>query len=147
MRVKLDSLEVKNVKNEEKILKQEEEIIKLKAKVDAKLDFDHQLEPFSVESNLPSTDSNKIIPTYKKESSSGESPSSKLVIPASCRELSLIGHSLDGLYLVKNINTKKIETVYCDFGDSGKLICKSKSFRLLFKDKKRDSSQLGWVKV
>lgn len=115
LRVKVDFLEVKNAKNEEKILKQEEEILKLKAKVDAKLDSDHQPGPFNVESNLPSANTNK------KESSSGDSSSPKLVIPASCRELSLIGHSLDGLYLVKNINTKKIETVYCDFGDFGKL--------------------------
>lgn len=118
LRVKVDFLEAKNVKNEEKILKQEEEMVKLKTKVDAKLDCDHQPGPFN---SLPSADSNKIIPIYKKKSSSGDS-SSKLVIPSSCRELSLIGHSLDGLYLVKNINTNKIETVYCDFGDAGTLI-------------------------
>jgi len=36
--------------------------------------------------------------------------------PSSCRQLSDIGHYLDGLYLVANSNTNKIETVYCDFG-------------------------------
>jgi len=36
--------------------------------------------------------------------------------PSSCRQLSDIGHYLDGLYLVANLNTNKIETVYCDFG-------------------------------
>jgi len=35
--------------------------------------------------------------------------------PSSCRQLSNIGHFLDGIYLVANPDTNKIETVYCDF--------------------------------
>ncbi len=42
------------------------------------------------------------------------------VPPSSCRQLSTIGHYLDGIYLVANPDTKKIETVYCDFGGTRK---------------------------
>ena len=56
----------------------------------------------------------------KKENLSGHS-STRAVAPSSCRELSANGHSSDGLYLVKNQNTKKIETVLCTFGTEGKL--------------------------
>lgn len=42
----------------------------------------------------------------------------RLLPPASCRQLSIIGHYLDGFYLVANPNTNKIETVYCDFAGS-----------------------------
>jgi len=38
--------------------------------------------------------------------------------PSSCRQLSTIGHYLDGIYLVANPDTNKIETIYCDFGSS-----------------------------
>ncbi len=38
--------------------------------------------------------------------------------PSSCRQLSTIGHYLDGIYLVANPDTSKIETVYCEFGSS-----------------------------
>ncbi len=51
----------------------------------------------------------------RKEDSSDDS-STRAVVPSSCRELSLIGHSLDGLYLVQNRETKKVETIYCNFG-------------------------------
>jgi len=46
--------------------------------------------------------------------------STRAIAPSSCRELSLIGHSLDGLYLVQNVDTRKIETVLCNFGPSRK---------------------------
>jgi len=36
--------------------------------------------------------------------------------PSSCRQLSTIGHYLDGIYLVANQDTNKVESVYCDFG-------------------------------
>jgi hypothetical protein len=34
-------------------------------------------------------------------------------IPSSCRELQLIGHQLNGLYLINS--TDRIDTVYCNF--------------------------------
>jgi len=45
---------------------------------------------------------------------------SKKGIPSSCSELAKRGHSSDGLYLVKNHGTKKIETVFCNFGPPGR---------------------------
>jgi len=47
--------------------------------------------------------------------SNGSSPR---LPPSSCRQLSSIGHYLDGIYLVANPDTNKIETVYCEFGSS-----------------------------
>ena len=44
--------------------------------------------------------------------------SSTRIPPSSCRQLSTIGHYLDGIYLVANPDTNKIETIYCDFGSS-----------------------------
>jgi len=40
--------------------------------------------------------------------------------PSSCRQLSIIGHFLNGIYLVANPDTNKIETVFCDFGSSAR---------------------------
>jgi len=47
-----------------------------------------------------------------------KSDSSPRLPPSSCRQLSNIGHYLDGIYLVANPDTNKIETVYCEFGSS-----------------------------
>jgi len=47
--------------------------------------------------------------------------SSPRLPPSSCRQLSTIGHYLDGIYLVANADTSKIETVYCDFGSSTRM--------------------------
>ena len=52
----------------------------------------------------------KFQPTEKMNDDS----SSRLP-PSSCRQLSTIGHYLDGIYLVANPDTNKIETVYCEF--------------------------------
>jgi len=38
--------------------------------------------------------------------------------PSSCRQLSTIGHYLDGIYMVANPDTNKIEALYCEFGSS-----------------------------
>jgi len=38
--------------------------------------------------------------------------------PSTCRQLSTIGHYLDGIYLVANADSNKIEAVYCDFESS-----------------------------
>jgi len=47
-----------------------------------------------------------------------KSDSSPRIPPSSCRQLSTIGYYLDGIYLVANPDTNKIETVYCEFGSS-----------------------------
>jgi len=41
--------------------------------------------------------------------------------PSSCEELAMLDHHLNGLYLVKNKQTKKIQTVFCKFSaDKGR---------------------------
>jgi len=42
-------------------------------------------------------------------------------VPSSCKELQLLGHKLNGLYLIQTSQSnqvKKIETVFCDFQSS-----------------------------
>jgi len=43
--------------------------------------------------------------------------------PSSCQELAVLNHYLDGLYLVKNKQTKKIQTDFCKFsaGNQGRM--------------------------
>jgi len=60
----------------------------------------------------------KNKPSVKKNSMPIESDSSPRLPPSSCRQLSTIGHFLDGIYLVANPETKKIEAIYCEFGSS-----------------------------
>ena len=48
--------------------------------------------------------------------------STKANEPSSCEELATNGHSSDGLYLVKNPDSKKIEAVACSFGANGEFI-------------------------
>jgi len=126
---KIDLQEAKNAENEANIelqeskiglqeaknVEQEAEIIKLKAKMDAKLEADHHSSPFH------STDNIKTASINRKESRPTMGGSStRAVIPESCRDLASLGHSNTGLYLVKNPTTKKIEIIYCDFGIPGK---------------------------
>lgn len=35
--------------------------------------------------------------------------------PSSCRDLFVIGHELNGLYLIKSITSDRVDTVFCDF--------------------------------
>ena len=43
-----------------------------------------------------------------------------LVIPQSCRDLALLGHTLDGFYQVQSVShPKKVATVLCDFSNDG----------------------------
>ena len=132
LRVKVDLLESRNIENmdllttkllkhETKISKQQEEIAYLKTKIDAKPEASHPSGLFDDERDLNSNDDDKMSSTIeKKETLSGYS-STRALAPSSCRELSFAGHSLNGLYLVQNQDTKKIETVLCTFGTSGKL--------------------------
>ena len=110
MRVKVDLLEARNIENVDHLTM---EIFKLKAQIDAKPETAQPLGSFDNDSKITSE-------INKKEILSGHS-STRAVAPSSCRELSANGHSSDGLYLVKNQNTKKIETVLCTFGTEGKL--------------------------
>ncbi len=118
----MDLLEAKNAENEAKIREQDKEIDELKTKIDT-----IQLEPHHISKPLangeifpaqPAPIENKMTVQINSSPISFDDSSTKAIAPTSCRELSLIGHSLDGLYLLKNPNTKKIETVFCDFGES-----------------------------
>ena len=77
--------------------------------------------PKSLQQNSPHYDEEQRPAMNKNEAgddlllSNGSSPR---LPPSSCRQLSTIGHYLDGIYLVANPDTNKIETVYCDFGSS-----------------------------
>ncbi len=47
-------------------------------------------------------------------------------MPTSCSDLKLLGHQLNGLYLIKTSQQKhgtKIETIFCDFQSAGETIC------------------------
>ncbi|MFO0089475.1 MAG: hypothetical protein ACK518_01450 [bacterium] len=133
LRVKVDLLEARNIENvelltakisnhETKISNQEEEIIQLKAKIDANLGAgQHPSGSFDDERDLHPNNDNKMSSIInKKENLSGDS-STRALAPSSCRELSIAGHILDGLYLIQNQDTKKIETVLCNFGTSSKM--------------------------
>ncbi|MFO0089554.1 MAG: hypothetical protein ACK518_01845 [bacterium] len=122
----MDLLEAKNVENEIIIREQDKEIVKLKTKIYAiQLEPHHISEPIASDAGAdfpaqPASIEMLTIQINKNPSSDGDS-STKAVAPSSCRELSLIGHSLDGLYLLQNPKTRKIETVFCDFiGESTK---------------------------
>lgn len=95
---------LEEIKNAE----QEEVISQLKAKIDAKLEPRHS----------PSTQNKGISSFDRKPNSSGDS-STRAAGPASCEDLSRIGHILDGYYLVQNPDTNQIETFFCTFGTSG----------------------------
>ncbi len=142
LRVKVDILEARNVENEAIILKQERKITELEEKMEAKLRSDHLAPAFFSDKRVlhsPENDKsgkeNEIINSIKFDSDNSlgalndnsrknsrpiDGFSTRAVAPSSCRELSLIGHSLDGLYLVKNPATNKIETLLCNFGTSSK---------------------------
>ena len=112
-------LERKDTETEVKLREQGEEIIQLsKIKMDAKL-----ME--SIQYTGPSRDElvNDIRPSHGHKMNSihrkvgpSDDTLTRAVAPSSCRELSLIGHILDGLYLVQNPDTKQVETVFCTFG-------------------------------
>ena len=151
LRVKVDLLEAKNVENEANDLKQEEKIIKLEEKMlsdrlapasfsDERVihstDYEisqvngkqsHRIDRKAATNELDdSTDNNSRMNFISEQEISNKRPtddsSSRAIAPSSCRELSLLGHSLGGLYLVKNVDTNKIETVLCNFGTSRKHI-------------------------
>jgi len=122
LQLKFDQLEAQNSENVEKIdlleaknVKQEEEIIKLKTKIDAKLDShlvsidervlhstkldsEHLRGPLSLndEPILYPVENTKKISLNNRKEDIPDAFSTRATVPSSCRELSLIGHSLDG---------------------------------------------------
>ena len=94
-----------------------EELLSKNQKLEEKVDFlmiqttktNRQKEETSL---LKNTNDYIIEPKNSKSVDSPRAP------PSSCRQLSTIGHYLDGIYLVANPDSNKIETVYCEFGSS-----------------------------
>lgn len=122
MQIKVDHLEGKDIEKESIIREQQEEIVKLRAKMDANLkSFQSTGSRDELVTKLSSSKSNTMGSIHRKDDTSNDS-STRAAAPSSCRELSLIGHILDGLYLVQDPITKKVETVLCTFGTSGKTI-------------------------
>lgn len=119
LEVKINKLVAENQKQEEKInflvtrsTLQEEEIRILKnINTNRAIIFNHQKTAQHETSNTHQLkkDADPRMP---------DPLSSPRLPPSSCRQLSTIGHYLDGIYLITNPDTNKIETVFCDFGSS-----------------------------
>ena len=124
MRVKVDLLESKNAENESKIGLQNNVIYS------NELNSEHSIGAPN-ERPLHSVEDNKIGLNNGKIGSSGDS-STRMIVPSSCRKLAIAGHSFDGLYLVQNPNSRKIEAVFCDFGTSGKSVLKALKSKHIF---------------
>jgi hypothetical protein len=73
-----------------------------------------QISPFLTRSNIKDKTKNGT-----SHSNNGQ-VSKALTPPSSCQELAMLEHYLDGIYLVKNKGTKKIQTVFCKFSDDNK---------------------------
>ena len=124
---KFDQLEARNVELETRF----NELYDENRKQEASIDFlttqnVHQEEEIRLLKSRNSAES-KIInrassENVKDEKNSQVFDSSQKMPPSSCRQLSTIGHSLDGIYLVSNPDTNKIETVYCEFGSTRNII-------------------------
>ena len=92
-------------------IKQDEEILHLK----------------QINDGIASSKSRKVKNDERQifaSESGGGKPDDQLpkLPPSSCRQLSTIGHYLDGIYLVANPDTNKIETIYCYFGHTRNVI-------------------------
>ena len=93
--------------------------------MDAKLESIHSSSRPSRDeliSDIRSSVNDNKIHLYREDGMSDDSSIRAVIAPSSCRGLSMIGHILDGLYLVQNSDTKKVETVFCTFGTSSKFI-------------------------
>jgi len=100
------NLQALNLRLESRLNIQEEEIRLLKNR---NINENEIIKPKSIENILHP---GGINGEFSKSDSLPRQP------PSSCRQLSTIGHYLDGIYLVANPDTNKIETVHCEFGSS-----------------------------
>jgi len=118
-----DALEVKFDQLTSQNSKQMEQFDQIQSDFKAKIDMLMAKSAKQEEeiSHLKKLNYNSIKSSQAKNTNVADSskahPSPRLP-PSSCRQLSTIGHYLDGLYLVANPDTSKIETVYCEFGSS-----------------------------
>ena len=112
--IRLSRLEMKKIEQGKKILS-------LRDTIDAHLKSNPSVQPSRDKHGISSsiTEYNQMSSIGKIGKSSPGDFSARAALPSSCTDLSLIGHSLNGLYLVQNTATSKIETIYCNFGTSG----------------------------
>jgi len=121
LQFKIDELATENQK-------QNDQFDLLKEEFDAKINLLMATQSSKQEEEIPSLKKRKadfITPIISPDKNSiniiSEQDSSLRLPPSSCRQLSTIGHYLDGIYLVANPDTNKIETIYCDFGGSSRI--------------------------
>jgi len=88
-----------------------EEVVGLKTKNrDQSKRIDQLEQKLATLQNTPPASSDLTRSIIKEKVKNGASTP-----PSSCQELSMLDYYLDGLYLVKNKQTKKIQTVFCKF--------------------------------
>ena len=104
-------LVIENIEHKQRLERLESEF---KAKIDSlSAQRAQQEEEIRLLMNKPSSIEKNRMPI--------ESDTSPRLPPSSCRQLSTIGHYLDGIYLVANADTKKIEAIYCEFESSTRM--------------------------
>jgi len=82
--------------------------------------IDHLEQKLAMLQNTSPTSSSLTRGNNKEKTKNGASNNNGQVVkastpPSSCEELAMLDYYLDGLYLVKNKQTKKIQAVFCKF--------------------------------
>jgi len=75
-----------------------------------------------LEKKLAAMLQNTPPPSELNQMKNARASKAALTPPSSCQDLSNLDYFLDGLYLVKNKQTKKIQTVFCQFTAPNKSI-------------------------
>ncbi|XP_046458714.1 uncharacterized protein LOC124205362 isoform X2 [Daphnia pulex] len=109
MEAKVIKLEVQIQENNEIIDRLESKIVQLEAKVQQQDLLLSVLHP----RNITDDDQQQEYSFYDINPSTNQSSSIYIGMPSSCKELKLIGHTLNGLYSV--MGNQSVETVFCDF--------------------------------
>lgn len=123
LQTKFDQLEARNVELETRFLELSDENRKQEANIAfLTTQNTHQEEEIRLLKSRNSAESKITNRASSENVIEGKVNSSPKTPPSSCRQLSTIGHSLDGIYLVSNPDTNKIETVYCVFGQTRNII-------------------------
>lgn len=117
-RLKIDNLEARNAENEAKIVEQENKIAQLLGTNSVKWQSNNFHGPLNSERELYLNNDISNTSNMIGRSSADSSTRASLVMPTSCSELSTIGYSMNGFYLVYSPNVARISTVLCDFGNS-----------------------------
>lgn len=115
-----DSLPMESRNNQIKLVsKNKEEIEALKS-----IDRDQSMRINPLEQKLSNLQMTSLSPLSNRANT--KEKNSLINPPSSCKDLLMLGHIFDGLFLVKNKRTKMIQTVFCQFlgDDQGRMISK-----------------------